>query len=45
MEQFVVGNLPEETPMSVLLAADTGHDIAFEPERLGLTARASELGP
>lgn len=29
--------------MSVLLAADTGHDIDFEPERLGLTARTPEL--
>lgn len=29
--------------MSVLLAADTGHDIDFDPERLGLRARAPEL--
>lgn len=33
----------EDVPMSVLLAADTGHDIDFEPERLGLTARTAEL--
>lgn len=33
----------EDIPMSVLLAADTGHDIDFEPERLGLTARIPEL--
>lgn len=50
MEQIVIRNLPEETkataglsgedvPMSILLAADTGHDIDFEPERLGLSAR------
>lgn len=30
-------------PMSTLLAADTGQDIDFEPERLGLTARTPEL--
>ena len=29
--------------MSVLLAADSGQDIDFEPERLGLTARTPEL--
>lgn len=33
----------EDVPMSVLLAADTGQDIEFEPERLGLTARTAEL--
>ena len=33
----------EDVPMSVLLAADTGHDIDFDPERLGLTARTPEL--
>lgn len=33
----------EDVPMSALLAADTGHDIDFEPERLGLTARTAEL--
>lgn len=33
----------ENVPMSVLLAADTGHDIDFEPERLGLRARTPEL--
>ncbi len=26
----------EDVPMSVLLGADSGHDIEFEPERLGL---------
>lgn len=33
----------EDVRMSVLLAADTGDDIDFEPERLPLTARAPEL--
>ncbi len=33
----------EDVPMSTLLAADSGHDINFEPERLGLTARTPEL--
>lgn len=33
----------EDVPMSVLLAADTGQDVDFEPERLGLTARTAEL--
>lgn len=33
----------EDIPMSVLLAADTGHNIDFEPDRLGLTARTPEL--
>lgn len=33
----------EDVPMSVLLAADTGHDIDFEPERLGPTARTADL--
>jgi plasmid stability protein len=29
--------------MSVLLAADSGHDVDFEPERLGTSARTPEL--
>ncbi|CKT58017.1 Conserved protein of uncharacterised function%2C putative antitoxin [Mycobacterium tuberculosis] len=29
--------------MPVLLAADSGHDIDFEPERLGLIARTPQL--
>ena len=33
----------DNVPMSVLLAADSGQDIDFEPERLGLTARTPEL--
>ncbi|MBN9636646.1 MAG: antitoxin [Actinobacteria bacterium] len=33
----------ENVPMSVLLAADTGHDIDLEPERLGLTAHTPDL--
>ncbi|WP_096867711.1 FitA-like ribbon-helix-helix domain-containing protein [Mycolicibacter icosiumassiliensis] len=33
----------EDVPMSVLLAADTGHDIDFEPEHLGPTARTADL--
>jgi predicted RNase H-like HicB family nuclease len=33
----------EDVPMSVLFAADTGHDVDFEPERLGLTARTPDL--
>ncbi len=33
----------EDVPMSVLLAADTGHDIDFEPQRLGLRARTADL--
>jgi plasmid stability protein len=33
----------EEVPTSVLLAADTGHDIDFDPERLGLIAFTPEL--
>jgi plasmid stability protein len=33
----------EDVRMSVLLAADAGHDIDFEPDRLGLTARTPEL--
>ncbi len=33
----------EQVPMSVLLAADSGHEIHFEPEPLGLTARTPEL--
>lgn len=35
--------LGEEVPMPVLLAADSGHDIDFEPERLGLIARTPQL--
>lgn len=37
------GLLGEEVPMPVLLAADSGHDIDFEPERLGLIARTPQL--
>ena len=33
----------DAVPMSVLLAADSGQDIDFEPERLGLTDRAPDL--
>lgn len=36
----------EQRSMSVLLAAgtaDTGDDVDFEPERLGLTARTPDL--
>lgn len=33
----------EEVSMSVLLAADTGQEVDFEPERLGLRARTPEL--
>lgn len=33
----------ENVPMSMLLAADTGDDVDFEPERLGLTARTPQL--
>ncbi len=33
----------DDVPMSQLLAADTGHDFDFEPDRLGLTARTPEL--
>lgn len=33
----------DDVPMSVLLAAGTGDDIDFEPERLGLIARTPEL--
>lgn len=33
----------EDIPMSVLLAADTGQEIDFEPERLSLTARTPDL--
>ena len=42
-EILTAGLSGEEVPMSVLLAADTGHDIDFEPDRLGLTARIPEL--
>jgi antitoxin FitA len=40
---LTAGLLGEDVPISVLLAADTGQDIDFEPERLGLTARTPEL--
>jgi len=40
---LTAGLLGENVPMSVLLSADTGHEIDFEPERLGLTARTPEL--
>ncbi len=40
---ITAGLAGEDVPMSVLLAADTGHDIDFEPERLGLTARTPDL--
>ncbi len=40
---LTAGLSAEDVPMSVLLAADSGHDIDFEPERLGLTARTPEL--
>lgn len=33
----------EDVPMSVLLAADSGQDIDFEPERLGTRVRTAEL--
>lgn len=31
-----------DVPMSLRLAADTGHDIDFQPQRLGLTDRDAE---
>ncbi len=40
---LTAGLADENVPMSVLLAADTGEDIDFEPQRLGLTARTPEL--
>lgn len=40
---LTAGLLGEEVPMPVLLAADSGHDIDFEPERLGLIARTPQL--
>ena len=40
---LTAGLLGEDVPISVLLTADTGQDIDFEPERLGLTARTPEL--
>lgn len=40
---LAAGLADDAVPMSVLLAADTGHDIDFEPARLGLTARTPEL--
>lgn len=42
---LTAGLLGEEVPMPVLLAADSGHDIDFEPERLGLIARTPQLCP
>lgn len=36
---LTAGLLGEEVPM----AADSGHDIDFEPERLGLIARTPQL--
>lgn len=33
----------EDVPMSVLLAADSGQDIDFEPQRLGLIGCTPEL--
>nr|WP_306172944.1 hypothetical protein [Mycolicibacterium hippocampi] len=33
----------DDVPMSVMLAADAGHDIDFEPEPLGLAARTPKL--
>lgn len=33
----------EDVPMSTLLAAESGHDVDFEPERLGTRARTAEL--
>lgn len=33
----------DDVPMSALLAADTGEDIDFAPDRLGLTARTPTL--
>ncbi|MFY2859520.1 FitA-like ribbon-helix-helix domain-containing protein [Mycobacterium sp. THU-M104] len=41
---ILTAGLPgDDVPMSVLLAAGTGDDIDFEPERLGLTAWTPEL--
>ena len=40
---LTAGLVGDEVPMSALLAADTGHDIDFAPEPLGLTARNAEL--
>lgn len=40
---LTAGLVGDEVPMSFLLAADTGHDIDFEPDRLGLIARTAEL--
>ena len=34
--------LPRAVPMSALLAADSGHDIDFEPERLCRNTRPHE---
>lgn len=39
-------NSPDNVRMSELLAADAGHEIDFEPERLPLTARMhTEIWP
>ncbi len=40
---LTAGLAAEDVPMSVLLAADSGQDVEFEPESLGLTARTPEL--
>ncbi|AQA06990.1 antitoxin (plasmid) [Mycobacterium sp. MS1601] len=40
---LTAGVAGEDVPMSALLAADSGQEIDFEPERLGLTARTSDL--
>ena len=40
---LTAGLAGENIPRSVLLAADSGHDIDFDPERLGLTARTPQL--
>lgn len=40
---LTAGLAGEDVPMSVLLAADSGHDIDFEPEPLGMRARTPEL--
>lgn len=40
---LTAGLSDEAVPMSVLLAAESGQDIDFAPERLGLTARTADL--
>lgn len=42
-EILTAGVAGEDVYMSALLAADSGQEIDFEPERLGLTARTSGL--